>query len=355
MYFLDSTCSLTSCSICSGSETESESNSSEEETEELQKGQPTSSESALLLKENAKFLLENRKTLRKSFSVDILNSQHPPLPRFPRFDVKSNSRGKSSESPNNIYMPPLPYVIEKDEKLQKMHIPKPELRVSSERKLAVSTTSLASRNKKGKSSEISAQNLEKYNYTSLDSVDGFNNNNLNQQQLSVVDIVPNPKLDIDQTIGIPITFETEPNANKFFSSNSLFNPSIQPSTSSSNYYKMPEIKNDYEYHVPTTIHQYPLISGTIPSANIAISSMPPGSQPKASFPPTYSTTAPSTNLKKKEGTSSILSNTSNSNNIANPGSKKESGEKNKVKFSDTITVAVVPVSFSYQLLRFFFS
>jgi hypothetical protein len=289
---------------------------------------------------------------------------HPPLPRFPRYDVKKYHKDVN-------YVPPLPFVtpssskpIEMDQKFQ---IPKPELRVSSEKKAVtgnLGTTSYKKWNGSlgnlGKPSELSVQNLAKYNYTSLDNVDGFNNNKpltfqtapgppqhqqQQQQQLSVIDIVPNPKLEIDQTIGIPITFETEPNGNTFFSSNSLYN---QPAPS--NYsFKAPEIKNDYEYHVPTTIHQYPLISGTIPSANAPVSNMSLNNQPKVSFPPTYGTQGP-TNHKKKEATSSILSNSNSSNSSAinNPNSanKKESGEKNKVKFSDTITVAVVPVSFT---------
>lgn len=80
-----------------------------------------------------------------------------------------------------------------------------------------------------------------------------------------------------------------------------------------------------ECHYPsmTKIHNYPLISGSIP-AQI-------GNQ-------AYLNITPSTASKKEAPTfpmNSILSNVAS-------GTKKESGEKNKVKFSDTITVAVVP-------------
>lgn len=173
-------------------------------------------------------------------------------------------------------------------------------------------------------SELTFQNLSKFNYSSMDE---FNNNastfnplTYHNQQLSVIDIVPKPAADIalDQTIGIPLTFDAVDN------SGNAFYPSLGPQ------YNNNDVSNDYEYHqVPTTIHQYPLISGTIPSTT----------QSKLN----YSTLpTPSMSPKKKDPsgpTGSILSNPNNTEAI---GGKKESGEKNKVKFSDTITVAVVP-------------
>jgi hypothetical protein len=72
----------------------------------------------------------------------------------------------------------------------------------------------------------------------------------------------------------------------------------------------------------TKIHNYPLISGSIPSHI--------GNQ-------AYLNVTPSTTFKRDQifPVNSILTNVAS-------GAKKESGEKNKVKFSDTISIAVVP-------------
>lgn len=185
-------------------------------------------------------------------------------------------------------------------------------------------------------SELTFQNLSKFNYSSMDRVDELNNNpastNMNplayqNQQHSVIDIVPKPgksPTDIDQTLGIPLTFDTVDNTgNAFYPSLGPHYPTINNNT---------EVSNDYEYHqVPTTVHQYPLISGTIPSTT----------QSKLNF-----STLPAASMNKNSSgpTGSILTNPSNSmaNHSNAQAGKKENGEKNKVKFSDTITVAVVP-------------
>lgn len=177
------------------------------------------------------------------------------------------------------------------------------------------------------SSELTFQNLNK-----------FNNNPINplaySNQHSVIDIVPKPSKgapDIDQTIGIPLTFDTVDNTGNAFYASLGAHPSLAQHFQSMNLINNNDVSNDYEYHqVPTTIHQYPLISGTIPST----------SQAKLN----YSTLpAPTMNIKPVP-TGSILTNPSNSaaNSSNQLGNKKEAGEKNKVKFSDTITVAVVP-------------
>lgn len=183
-------------------------------------------------------------------------------------------------------------------------------------------------------SELTFQNLSKFNYSSMDEFNNNNSTNINplayqNQTVSVIDIVPKPaKPDLDQTIGIPLAFDSvDHSGNAFYQSLGPHYPAIN-----NNY----EVSNEYEYHQvkPTTIHQYPLISGTIPSttqSKINYSTMP----------------VPTMNTKKKEGTGptgSILTNAGNSavNNMNGAGNKRESGEKNKVKFSDTITVAVVP-------------
>lgn len=80
--------------------------------------------------------------------------------------------------------------------------------------------------------------------------------------------------------------------------------------------------------VPPIIHQHPLISGNIPS----IASI---------MPESYNAKKLSSNLggKKINATSSILSGQGQPSQM---NAKKEMSEKNKVKFSDTVTVAVVP-------------
>lgn len=73
----------------------------------------------------------------------------------------------------------------------------------------------------------------------------------------------------------------------------------------------------------TKIHNYPLITTSIPSHHVLNQA--------------YINTTSSKALKREQTfpVNSILTNVSS-------GTKKESGEKNKVKFSDTITIAVVP-------------
>lgn len=321
---LDSTCSITSCSICSYSD-DSE---SEEEDEEEDASEPSSDEESNDLPstsgandvEQADTERPLRK-LKKSLSADILN--HPPLPRFPRYDVKRSQRSSTETTSSGGYVPPLPQV--------------PIDKHSQAGSSKLETTSQAAAKKKNAStsnltSELTFQNLSKFNYSSMDE---FNNNpsvssfNPNGNQLSVVEIIPKPSKatpDIDQTIGIPLTYDTVDNTGN------AFYASLGPTQFNAN--NNHDVSNDYEYHqVPTTIHQYPLISGTIPSttqAKMNYNTMP----------------APTISPLKKDPTptGSILSNPSNfsSNNANGTGNKKENGEKNKVKFSDTITVAVVP-------------
>lgn len=282
------------------------------------------------------FRQEHNGRLKKSVSADILN--HPPLPRFPRYDVKRNQRSSTETTSSGGYVPPLPQVMSDDRNLADdpnmgLQIAKSEMAANlptATKKKNASMSNLAS--------ELTFQNLTKFNYSSMDefnnnpSADNFNPNSANinplayqNQTVSVIDIIPKPaKPDIDQTIGIPLAFDAADH-----SGNAFYQP--QYSAVNNNY----EVSNEYEYHqVPTTIHQYPLISGTIPSttqSKINYSTMP----------------TPTMHPKKKDGTGptgSILTNAGNSavNNVNGAGSKKESGERNKVKFSDTITVAVVP-------------
>lgn len=256
---------------------------------------------------------------------------HPPLPRFPRYDVKRSHRVEATTS---SYIPPLPKVEPNDDQVR------PETTSKTSKKKNASMSNLTS--------ELTFQNLSKFNYSSMDE---FNNNPSSStfnplafpgQQHSVIDIVPKPSkpdIALDQTIGIPLTFDTVDNTGN------AFYPSLGPQYASSAINNNNDVSNDYEYHqVPTTQYQYPLISGTIPStsqAKMNYSTMP----------------APTMNPKKKDPsgpTGSILSNPSNAAaKDSNANVKKESGERNKVKFSDTITVAVVPeISRKEKIINF---
>lgn len=275
-------------------------------------------------------------------SADILN--HPPLPRFPRYDVKRFQRIADETPISAGYIPPLPQLSP----VERKHNDDSQIGFSTMKsETAVkTTTSLKKKNASmsNLTSELTFQNLSKFNYSSMDEFNnnpivptGYNPLGYPNQQLSVIDIVPKPgKMpDLDQTIGIPLTFDTVDN------SGNAFYPSLGPQYSVSN--NNHDVSNDYEYHqVPTTIHQYPLISGTIPSTT----------QAKMN----YSTLPAPMNLKNSSGpTGSILTNPNNpgANNSSAGNSRKESGEKNKVKFSDTITVAVVPeISRKEKIINF---
>ena len=320
---VDSTCSITSCSICSNSSASDSEDDASSHSSNVQESpnHPASSDSNEQKRETS---ISPVRRLKKSLSADILN--HPPLPRFPRYDVKRTQRSSTETTSSGGYIPPLPDIQSNDDAIIGAQILKSEIPMQvakPDKKKNASMSNLTS--------ELTFQNLSKFNYSSMDE---FNNNPspstfnplaFQNQQLSVIDIVPKPKHEvIDQTLGIPLTFDAVDNTGN------AFYPSLGPQYPNNN-----DISNDYEYHqVPTTIHQYPLISGSIPSttqAKMNYNTMP----------------APTLSPKKKEfsgPTGSILSNptNSNANSSSGTGNKKESGEKNKVKFSDTITVAVVP-------------
>lgn len=296
---LDSTCSITSCSICSNSyHTDSENESEEEIYEQENNQEVVSDEEYTEVKRNSK---SPEREMKKSYSTEILN--HPPLPRFPRFDVKN--------FPNkNERVPPLP-------------------NFESVENVARSKTSVSSM-----TSELTLQNVTKFNksasstslppsknpYRNAPSTSTFDPVSLfsTRSHHTIREILPSTKNlpEIDQTLGIPLNYDAVDN-------------SLNP------YYT--QMKDGNDFQPSTTIHTYPLISGTIPSMTI-------GSQLKnLNTVPLASSLSTS---KKEPGvpTNSILSNSNNvhptnSNSNAN---KKEGVEKNKVKFSDTIQVAVVP-------------
>lgn len=136
-FISDSTCSATSCSICSNSSDSGSEDNSSILSEKHAKAKPpetlpltSEADTSGSVSEETKSMLEKRKPLKKSFSADILN--HPPLPRFPRYDVKKFHQAKSETG----YIPPLPFVptveVKSDDtmKFSKVHIPKLEVKVS---------------------------------------------------------------------------------------------------------------------------------------------------------------------------------------------------------------------------------
>jgi hypothetical protein len=323
-----STCSNTSCSICT--------DESDEVSDEDERGF-----------EPKNVIQKPAKSISNSSSS---SKSHPPLPH------SSNMRTSLDEPDDLNYMPPLPYLPRTSSSVaayKKMTIPKPELKTSLKK---IKEKSLSSGNlldsaeklikkpfelmQKPQRSYFNSLSVDHLNYSYLDH---FNYNtptaNISKTQKSVViDVIPKPPepqrpfakipSTIDQSVGIPI----------------LYDDMDRPAKKST-WFTAPTTSSNYSSRV---IHQYPLISGNIPSKIM----------PK--HPPSLTATVGSSVPKRKEAPS-ILSNCTNSNNNNSPSSsstsnaattsssipstsKRESGEKNKVKFSDTVTVAVVPVS-----------
>lgn len=396
---LDSTCSNTSCSICS-----TDTSHSEDEEIPIETKPP----------ETAEHVVPSPSTnLQKSSSVDVLN--HPPLPSFPR-NVRQNAATiTKSQTPAN-YVPPLPYFPRNNNLFkQKVFIPKPELKISAHKKMYYNREkSFSSTNindiystvptlKHSSSGFLSSTPKFPDTYSTLDNFDNLlsrtpyapshaNTRYLGsnydmpaqaritkppkalprtnivlpftgqpQQQQSqqhhVIDIVPLPKdkFTLDQTIGIPIINDHEKKSHQ----NQI------------NYFKSGppySIKEEDKYKsTPQIIHQYPLIAGNIPpvpmftnKGNYSQSDVDTSSNNLTLLPHT-----PMNPSKKKDiTTNSILSN--NVSNVPSSTSaststttKKETGEKNKVKFSDTVVIAVsILIELSdrlFQLLIIFHS
>lgn len=135
----------------------------------------------------------------------------------------------------------------------------------------------------------------------------------------VVDIVPKPQsthewIIPDQTIGIPIA-----------NPSNMHHVKNGPSKSWS--------MHNFPGHLPTIIH-HPLVSGHIPPTYHA--------EQRKKMPLPLPLPMEHAHLHQTNIYSSILSSTPQQQQTSN--SKRENGEKNKVKFSNTVTVAVVPVS-----------
>ncbi|TMW49356.1 hypothetical protein DOY81_005574 [Sarcophaga bullata] len=92
--------------------------------------------------------------------------------------------------------------------------------------------------------------------------------------------------------------------------------------------------------------QHPLVSGTIPSSGTT--SLAPYSISNEEYQKVLLSKKPTASILSNSSTTqngsntSVLSGTSGQNGNVKDGTKHSSGEKNKVKFSDTVQVAVVP-------------
>lgn len=181
------------------------------------------------------------------------------------------------------------------------------------------------------------------------------------QHHEVIDVVPKPKPRAqtvewnvpDQTLGIPLTsppslHEVLPDISYDHQYQSaLLLPSHAQMIGPPLIYHPPPLNRSKSMHtiplpngIPQIIH-HPLVSGNIPPSfhsgeSYLIRTQLPLEQPLGGPPP------PPKPANRQNGSScsSILS----SSTQQSAASRRENGERNKVKFSDTVTVAVVPVS-----------
>lgn len=181
----------------------------------------------------------------------------------------------------------------------------------------------------------------------------------NSQQHMVIDVVPKPMSQQhsmstdwtvpDQTLGIPLTFSHN------LSSYQTYVTAAPPSTPPSSFYNrsviatsssfMPKtlLKSQSMYNITGTtsspfVHQHPMMLAHIP---------PSGHNNNHFAIKKTSGYVSNTSSRLKDNVSIITASPSITSSILSGqqtvSPKKESGERNKVKFSDTVTVAVVPV------------
>lgn len=376
--FTDSTCSHSSCSECVESsicDSEDISSKTLEVNENILNNNPAPSTSS-----------SSPSSPRTNAINNVQTKEHPPLPTFTH--QKQNVSAMNSKP----YVPPLPYLSHSN-RPSDVRIPKPELKVSpfsknqqknpnSRSRYQPSTHLIATDNillvdpplpslKKTSSQDNLFQSYARSPdrnpiYHNSFSTDGLNNvgnyddvrrftssgvkstkmpkslprNVAANHKSVVIDVVPKPITSNlannsdwkvpSQTVGIPLTFSH--NNNMPYASPFQHRPMpymLQPSVPSTHHRL---IKSESMYNmttpiVPPKIHQHPLISGNIPSI---ASIMPDAYNPKKL----------SSNLggKKVNATSSILSGQGQQSAM---NAKKDMSEKNKVKFSDTVTVAEI--------------
>lgn len=159
----------------------------------------------------------------------------------------------------------------------------------------------------------------------------------------IVDIIPKPILNKAQSI--PALYSSSPDQTQ-----NAIKPMVHNTYISSSFTKV----HENLVKPPAPIFQYPLISGQIPRQSVQLnyaSKFSNSIQCNTKVPPPPSVTNAKAMLNLNQDQSIHHPKQSSSiNNPPNGTGSKQSGEKNKVKFSDTVTVAVVPVSkyFSYS-------
>ncbi|GAB0086297.1 WD repeat-containing and planar cell polarity effector protein fritz [Sergentomyia squamirostris] len=394
-----STCSHSSCSLC----TDNSASSEEDVRNERVQKPPDVVECSSCANETDNLLGPSVPSKRLGINAASVTStasstssfiEHPPLPTV---------------SKTSNYIPPLPYTSNLQDQSFRITIPKPELKISrggtafgganikqlynSHEDIFLTDPPLPGKqqmDRKKLGVGGSQQNLLDdcgrmgwrpnlgQNSFSTDYLDRFNDtyNFLPQGKMvnsikppkalprsvfpkehMVIDVIPKPANSqisrtggsaIDQTLGIPLTYNPPSfhHIKHSFPSLSLYGRNPGPAVSIA---RADSLQSINTVAVPTVIHQYPLISGNIPAVTSNNSPKMHLLENSAIINP--STSGNSTYLRNTKDTASILALTSLSgrNQVgvggasgSNQGVKKESGEKNKVKFSDTITVAVVP-------------
>lgn len=188
-----------------------------------------------------------------------------------------------------------------------------------------------------------------------------------QQQHIVIDVVPKPQPQTssewkipDQTLGIPLTYTSNSHISAYHNyvgrptttsklSYVLPPTSLTAAATASGTHQRTLLKSQSMYSIPPAatpvIHQHPITLANIPP--------PPSSLATNSFTDTIYHNSLLDVKKQVLATTKTIKDgippqPSNSILSGQMVMKKESGEKNKVKFSDTITVAVVPVSAIYK-------
>uniref|UniRef100_A0A6B2E8R7 Uncharacterized protein n=1 Tax=Phlebotomus kandelakii TaxID=1109342 RepID=A0A6B2E8R7_9DIPT len=393
-----STCSHSSCSLC----TDHSVSSSEDLTTEGVQKPPDVVECSSCVSESDNLLGPSVPSKRQSINAASVTStasstssylEHPPLPTV-------------STTPKTSYIPPLPYTSNTlHDQTLRITIPKPELKISratsafgghntktlynSHEDIFLTDPPLPGPKVAGKKTAVggSQQNLLDdganrmgwrpnlgHNSFSTDYLDRFHDTfgfgspgkmgnpakppialprSVFPKEHMVIDVIPKPANQmsrtssaIDQTLGIPLTYNP-PSFQHFkhsFPSISLYGRNA----AAGGIPRADSLQSINTVAVPTVIHQYPLISGNIPA--VSSNSSPKTHLLENSAIINPSTSGSSSYLRNTKDTASILALTSPSGRAqanlvaagASQSAKKESGEKNKVKFSDTITVAVVP-------------
>lgn len=155
--------------------------------------------------------------------------------------------------------------------------------------------------------------------------------------------------------------------------NNVLQPSASTSSASYSYLASPIIISDSHTSIATQrsyqqppvpivpinayqpkFFQHPLVSGHIPSTGTT--SLAPYSISNEEYQKVLLSKKPTASILSNGSTTqngsntSVLSGNSGHNGNIKDGNKHSSGEKNKVKFSDTVQVAVVPVSGSGNML-----